>query len=72
MSRFREYDVTPQAIAQAKALGLWGFTTKRVQRMARRSTPVTTDWGNRRFYDYVLNIQGDKVLSVTRIDFEAA
>ena len=69
MSLFREYAVAPQALAQAREIGLWGKTEKRLRRMARRSAPVTCDWGNRRFYDYVLQIEKGTVVAVSLVNF---
>jgi|HigsolmetaAR206D_1030411.scaffolds.fasta_scaffold02265_10 hypothetical protein len=65
---FRQYEVTEQAIRQAKAAGLCGDVEKRIARMARRAAPFTHEYGNWRFEDFVLFIKDGKVLDVTRLD----
>jgi hypothetical protein len=65
--RFREVEVTPQAEAEARQIGLGGDAKKRLARMARRSAPITHDKGNWRFEDFVLQITEGKVLGVSRL-----
>ena len=70
--RFREYKVTPQAIEQGRACGLFGDTAKRLSRMARRSAPFTHECGNRRFNEFVLLITDDQVEGVALLEAVAA
>jgi hypothetical protein len=72
MTRHRQYRATPQALAAARRLGLYGKTESRLSRMARRAAPITCEWGNRRFQDYVLFVEDDQILDVTRLDFSTA
>lgn len=65
--RFREFEVTPGAVASARAIGLCGDIPKRLARMARRAAPITHDRGNWRFDDFVLEIEKGKVLAVSRL-----
>ncbi|MEJ6846726.1 hypothetical protein [Sinorhizobium fredii] len=65
--RFRQYRVTRDAVRQGRLAGLYGDTAKRLARMARRSAPVTSEHGNRRFDDFILQVVDDKVLGVTRL-----
>ena len=70
--RFREYEVTPEAVERGRAAGLVGDVAKRLARMARRAAPVTSDQGNWRFNDFVLLIEDGRVVDVTRMDFTPA
>ena len=72
MSRFREYRATDDAIRQGRLVGVYGDTAKRLSRMARRSAPVTSEIGNRRFNDFVLSVDGDQVVWVERMRGRAA
>ena len=65
--KFREYRVSPEAIARARSLGLYGDTAKRLARAARRSAQFTGELGNRRFLNFVLTVQGDEVVWVNRL-----
>lgn len=67
---FREFEVTAQAVAEAKGAGVCGEVAKRVARMARRAAPFTSSVGNRRFDDFVLNIRDGKVLGVCKLEPE--
>lgn len=69
---FREVEVTPEAVNAGRRIGLCGDIAKRIARMARRSAPITHDQGNWRFEDFVLEIEGGKVLGITRLLAEAA
>jgi hypothetical protein len=64
---FRLYEITEEVVIQAKHLGLFGDTKKRLQRAARRSVPYTSDLGNRRFLDFALTITDDVVVNIERI-----
>ncbi len=64
---FKAFQVTEQAIAQGRRIGLYGATDKRLARMARRSAPLTSDLGNRRFHDFALTVDGEKVVWVERL-----
>jgi hypothetical protein len=61
----RTYTVSPQAYAQAKALGWGGDVNRRLIRMARRAAPVTHEYGNRRFDDFVLWIEDRHIKAVS-------
>ena len=65
---FREYEVTEEAVKQARAAGVSGDVAKRVARMARRSAPVTHEHGNWRFNDFIMMIVDGRVVSVMRLD----
>lgn len=63
----RTYDVSEDAIEMGREVGLWGDTEKRLQRMARRAAPVTSEYGNRRFNDWFMTIKDGTIQSVTRL-----
>ena len=65
--RFRTYKATPQAVSQARWYGVYGDTAKRIARMARRAAPFTHDLGNRRFDQFVLEVEQDEVRSIHRL-----
>lgn len=66
--RSSEYTVTPEAVAEAQRLGIYGNPAARLKRMARRAAPFTSRKGNRRFEDFVLAVQPDKkVVGVSRL-----
>ena len=62
--------VTPEALARARALGLYGDTEKRVLRAARRSAPFTSPLGNRRFQGFALTIECGVVKDIVRLPEE--
>jgi hypothetical protein len=64
--RFKAFQVTTEAVAQGRRIGVYGETEKRLARMARRSAPVTSDLGNRRFNEFVLTVEEARVLWVER------
>jgi hypothetical protein len=70
--KFRDYKATPEAIEQARAIGLYGDTGKRLLRAAKRSARFTSELGNRRFLDFVLTVEGDQVLWIDRLNGQAA
>ena len=70
--KFREYKATPDAIRQGRAIGLFGDTAKRLSRAARRSAQFTSEFGNRRFGDFVLTVENDQVVWVERLHGQAA
>ncbi len=70
--KFREYKATQDAIRQGRAIGLFGDTAKRLSRAARRSAQFTHELGNRRFGDFVLNVVGDQVTWIDRLNGQAA
>ena len=49
----RTFTVSEDAIEMGREVGLWGDTAKRLQRMARRAAPVTSEHGNRRFNEWL-------------------
>ena len=65
--KFRSYTIDPKAVAMARALGLFGDTEKRLARMARRASAVTSEHGNWRFFDYFLTIEAERVVGVVRL-----
>lgn len=66
--RFRVYQADVEVVAQARSVGVYGNTRKRLSRMARQSAPFTSDRGNRRFDDFVLAVQDDRVVWIERIE----
>lgn len=60
------FTVTPQAAKAARLIGLSGDVKKRLARMARRSSPLTHEEGNRRFGEFILKVEARNVVSVTR------
>jgi hypothetical protein len=67
ISESRPIVVSPDAIAQAKLLGIGGDRDKRLRRMARRSAPLTHDKGNRRFGDFVLQVSDRMVIAINKL-----
>lgn len=64
----QEYTVSPEALAQAQRIGIYGNRAARLKRMARRAAPFTSQQGNRRFEDFVLAIAPDKkVVGISRL-----
>ena len=70
--RFRDYTSTPDAIAQAKQAGICGDIARRLSRMARRAAPFTAANANRRFNEFGLRIEADRVVGVSLIAFDPA
>jgi hypothetical protein len=66
--RFREYTATPEAVQQARSIGLYGDTAKRLARAARRACRFTSDVGNFRFTDFALTIEGNQVTWINRLE----
>ena len=66
---FRSFDVAPEAVVQGRREGLCGDVAARLRRMARRSAPFTGEHGNRRFQDFVLNVENGTVRDVRRVGF---
>ena len=65
----RVVEVSPQALANAREQGIFGDAETRLMRMAKRSAPVTSEYGNRRFHDFVMYIVDGVMLDITRVDF---
>lgn len=63
----REYTVSQNAVAMGRDYGLWGDTAKRLRRMARRAAPVTSEYGNRRFNEWIMQVKDGTIQSVTRL-----
>jgi hypothetical protein len=61
------FDISDQAITQAKRLGIGGNVSARLARMARRAANLTHPLGNRRFDEFVLRVDGNKVKSIDLI-----
>ena len=70
--KFREYNATPAAVTQGRAIGLFGDTAKRLSRAARRSAQFTGERGNRRFGEFVLTVENGQVVWVDRLNVQAA
>ena len=66
--RFKQYVATPTAVAQARSLGLFGSTSIRLSRMAKRSAPFTSSFGNRRYEDYILTVEDHQIVEVNRLE----
>ena len=61
------FTVAAEAVADGRLLGLAGDVAKRLARMARRSAPITHEEGNRRFDDFVQQVEAREVVSVSRL-----
>lgn len=66
---FRSFEIAPEAVERGRQVGLCGDIAARLRRMARRSAPFTSDYGNRRFQDFVLSVDDGTVRDVHRVDF---
>jgi len=64
----REVTISPAAKRAARLIGICGNIEARLRRMARRSAPVTHEFGNRRFQEFVLEIDRGVILAVNRLD----
>lgn len=64
---FRQYELTDDAIDQARLLGVQDPESTLVE-MARLSAPVTHPGGNRRFDGHVMRIEDGRVVSVALFD----
>lgn len=62
-----DIEVTPEAVRDAKQIQLGGDAVARLKRMAEKSAPVTHEFGNRRFDQFVLLVKDGKVLGVDRL-----
>jgi hypothetical protein len=69
--KYRTYTPTPEAVSRARAIGLYGNTAKRLMRAAKRSAQFSSDFGNRRFQDFVLTVDGDQITWVERLDVQS-
>lgn len=65
---FRKYEPTRGAVQDARALGMGGDVAARIRRMARRSAPVTHEFANRRFEDFLMWVEDGRVLSVFKME----
>jgi hypothetical protein len=68
MTGFRDFEVSEQAIRDAKACGLWGNVEKRLARMAKQAAPFTHPEANRRFESFLLKIENGVVVGVQKFD----
>ena len=59
--------IPQHVIDSCRMQGLFGDTELRLKRILRRSAPVTSPYGNRRFFDWFLAVSDGKIESVTRI-----
>jgi len=62
-------EITDAARASARNAGIYGDLHARLGRMLKRSAITTSEYGNRRFRDFVLDVSDCVVRDVTRIDF---
>jgi hypothetical protein len=65
--RPKQYNVPDVVVGKARRIGVYGNTRARLSRMAYRSAPITSEYGNRRFHGFVLLVQGDVIKDVTRL-----
>ncbi|CAA2141497.1 hypothetical protein [Hyphomicrobium sp. ghe19] len=65
--RPRKYNVPESVVRKARRYGVYGDTKARLSRMAFRSAPVTSNFGNRRFQSYVLLVENEDIKDVTRV-----
>lgn len=65
--RPKDYKVSDDVLSKARYFGIYGNTQARLSRMARRSAPCTSPYGNRRYQHYVLLVDGATIKDVTRI-----
>jgi hypothetical protein len=56
-ARLRSYEVTPEAMEQAKALGLSGDIERRLQNVALYSQPFAHPRANRRYGDLIIRLE---------------
>jgi len=64
----REVTVSLAAKRAARHAGIFGNVEARLSRMARRSAPVTHEAGNRRFQEFILDIDRGEIKGVIRMD----
>jgi len=69
MARFKDFEVTSEALWQAKRLcGIRTNTERRVKDMARLAAPFTHPDGNKRYESYVFDIQNNRIVSMVPYD----
>jgi len=64
----REVTISLAAKRSAREAGIFGNVEARLSRMARRSAPVTSDLGNRRFQEFIMQVDDGVMLGVYRVD----
>jgi hypothetical protein len=64
----RDCIVSDAAKLMARNAGIYGDPVARLRRMARRSAPVTSDFGNRRYLDWFMFISNGVIRSVMRVN----
>lgn len=62
--------ITDAALRAANFAGIYGDAAARVLRMVKRSAPVSNDFGNRRFRNFVFYVADGVVHDVSRLDPE--
>jgi hypothetical protein len=67
-----DVQISEHARGEAKRAGIYGDVDSRLRRMLRRAAPVTSEYGNRRYQNYILFVQDNIVLDVARLDFKAS
>jgi hypothetical protein len=71
---YKQFEVSEDALRQARRAGLFGNLENRLKKMARFSAPFTDPEGkgrvNRRFESFVLKIENGVVTDVRRFDPE--
>lgn len=63
----RGFLVPISVVLKAKRMGL---TVEELQDMVRRSARCTHELGNRRYHDYIFNVEGQRVISIAELDYE--
>lgn len=67
--RPKDYSVSEPVVSKARRSGVYGNTRARLSRMAFRSAPITSAFGNRRYQSFVLAVENDVIKDVTRVAF---
>jgi hypothetical protein len=64
------YRVSDNAIAHAKEDGMRGMFARTLAAMGRRASPVTSEYGNWRFRDWLLTIDGDIICDAVKMCYK--
>lgn len=68
MSSSLNYRIAEGVLRQARKLGIFGNDVEaQLKRMAKLSAPITHEYGNRRFQQFLLTIEGDTVTRLIRM-----
>jgi hypothetical protein len=66
----RKCEISEAAKLMARPAGIYGNAEARIRRMARRSAPVTSEYGNFRYQEWFMFISEGVVQSITRLEPE--